>query len=88
MDYRELPIFEGAAAWWRPDINLVDPGLDPVRVNTIETSSNLFHLLGVSPQVGPGFAKEELLHNRGELQAVISDRLWRSRYNADPSMIG
>src|SRR6266850_18913 len=55
MDYRALPVFEGAAAWWRPSMNLIDPGLDPVRVNTIEVSANLFSLLGVGPQVGPGF---------------------------------
>ena len=47
MDYRALPVFEDAAAWWRPDVNLRDPGLDPVRVNTIETSANLFQVLGV-----------------------------------------
>src|SRR5690606_27572721 len=34
MDYRALPVFKDAAAWWRPDINLVDPGLDPLRVPT------------------------------------------------------
>lgn len=88
MDYRALPAFQEAAAWWRPDVNLTDPGLDPVRVRTIETSSNLFRLLGVSPQVGPGFPREEWLHNPSELQAVISDRLWRTRYNADASLIG
>lgn len=88
MDYRALPAFTDAAAWWRPDINLVDPGLDPVRVATIETSSNLFHLLGVSPQIGPGFLKEDALFHRGDLQIVISDRLWRTRYNADQSLIG
>ena len=88
MDYRALPAFKEAAAWWRPDVNLVDPGLDPLRVRTIETSANLFHVLGVSPQVGPGFPREEWLHNLSELQAVISDRLWRSRYDADESLIG
>ena len=36
MDVRALPVFEDAAAWWRPGINLVDPGLDPARVTTIE----------------------------------------------------
>jgi putative ABC transport system permease protein len=88
MDYRALPEFKDAAAWWRPDVNLVDPGLDPVRVHTIETSANLFQLLGVSPQVGPGFPREERLHNPSDLQAVISDRLWRTRYHADASVIG
>ncbi len=88
MDYRALPAFKEAAAWWRPDVNLTDPGLDPVRVRTIETSANLFHLLGVSPQLGPGFPREDTLHNPSELQAVISDRLWRTRYDADKSLIG
>jgi putative ABC transport system permease protein len=55
MDYRTLPEFEGAAAWWRPSINLVDPGLDPLRINTIEVSGNLFDVLGVRPQIGEGF---------------------------------
>src|SRR5688572_19192549 len=52
MDYRALPVFKDAAAWWRPGVNLVDPGLDPVRVNTIEVSGNVFEVLGVRPQVG------------------------------------
>lgn len=88
MDYRTLPAFADAAAWWRPDINLVDPGLDPLRVSTVETSSNLFHVLGVTPQLGSGFAKEDLLHNRGDHQVTISDRLWRTRYDADPGLVG
>ena len=87
-DQRELDVFDDAAAWWRPGINLVDPGLDPVRVNTIEVSGNLFDLLGVRPQIGPGFPEGGPLFVNNELVAVISDRLWRSRYSADPSIIG
>ena len=58
MDYRALPVFSDAAAWWRPGVNLVDPGLDPVRVNTIEVSGNIFDVLGVRPQVGAGFPRQ------------------------------
>jgi predicted permease len=88
MDQRALAVFADAAAWWRPGINLTDPGLDPVRVNTIETSGNLFDVLGVKPQVGVGFPASGPLFVRNELVAVISDRLWRSRYGSDPSIIG
>src|SRR4030095_3470356 len=35
MDYRVLPVFSDAAGWWRPGINLTEPGKDPIRVNTI-----------------------------------------------------
>jgi putative ABC transport system permease protein len=88
MDYRATQsAFSEAAAWWRPEINLAEPGLEPVRVKTIETSGNLFQLLGVSTQLGPGFPKDGPLNSR-DLIAVISDRLWRQRYNADPSIIG
>lgn len=87
MDYRALPVFDDAAAWWRPDVNLTDPGMDPIRVNTIETSANLFSVLGVSPQLGAGFPADGPFFSP-DLAVVISDRLWRSRYNADPDVIG
>ena len=88
MDYRNTQTaFSEAAAWWRPEINLADPGLEPVRVSAIETSGNLFQVLGVSTQLGPGFPKDGPFNSR-ELIAVISDRLWRTRYNGDPSILG
>lgn len=88
MDQRALPVFRDAAAWWRPGVNLTDPGLDPVRVNTIETSANLFDVLGVTPQLGLGFPARGPLFVQNDLAAVISDRLWRTRYHADPSIVG
>ena len=87
MDYRELDVFEDAAGWWRPDVNLTDPGADPIRVRTIETGANLFTVLGVRPQLGPGFPDAGPMFST-ELIAVISDRLWRARYDADPEIIG
>ena len=87
MDDRALPIFTDAAAWWRPDVNLTDPGMDPVRVRAIETGANLFDVLGVHPQIGPGFPAGGPMFS-GDLIAVISDRLWRTRYRADPGVIG
>ena len=88
MDDRALPVFKDAAAWWRPSVNLVDPGQDPVRVNTIEVSGNLFDVLGVGPQLGVGFPGNGPLFVANELIVVISDRLWRARYSADPKIIG
>jgi putative ABC transport system permease protein len=88
MDYRALDaVFADAAAWWRPEANLAEPGMEPVRVKTIETGANLFQLLGVSPQLGPGFPQNGPYFSR-EYIAVISDRLWRQRYSADPGIVG
>jgi predicted permease len=86
MEYRALPVFQDAAGWWRPPVNLADPRLDPVRVNAVAASGNLFEVLGVSPQIGPGFPAHEF--NSREPIAVISDRLWRTRYSADSAIIG
>lgn len=87
MDYRALPVFADAAAWWRPEVNLKDAGLEPARVKAIETSGNLFAVLGVGAQVGAGFPKDGPFFARERI-AVISDRLWRTRYQADPSLVG
>ena len=52
------------------------------------SSGNLFDVLGVRPQVGAGFPTDGPMFVQNELVAVISDRLWRTRYSADPSIIG
>jgi putative ABC transport system permease protein len=89
MDYRALhQLFTDAAAWWRPEMSLVRPGTDPVRVSSVETSGNLFDVLGVAPQLGAGFPVNGPFYSGRDPIAVISDRLWRTRYNADPSIVG
>jgi putative ABC transport system permease protein len=88
MDYRAAEAaFADAAAWWYPEINLAEPGREPVRVRTIETSGNLFQVLGVNTQIGPGFPSGGPLHAPDRI-AVISDRLWREQYAGDPAIVG
>ena len=88
MDYRRLDsVLSDAAAWWRPEVNLAESGTDPIRVRTIETSANLFSLLGVSPQRGGGFPPDGPFFARDRI-AVISDRLWRQYYRSDPAIVG
>jgi len=89
MDYRSLgSVFQDIAGWWVPQVALTDPAQDPIRVPTVETSRNLFRLLGVAPQIGPSFTGDSALDVSMNLEAVISDRLWRGRYHADRSIIG
>ncbi len=88
MDYRALPVFKDAAGWWVLASTSSIPAPDPMRVNTIEVSGNLFEVLGVKPQVGAGFPAGGPFFVTNELICVISDRLWRTRYSADPSIIG
>jgi putative ABC transport system permease protein len=88
LDDRALSqVFEDAAGWWRPNLNLSDGGLDPVRVSAIEASANFFKVLGVQPQLGAGFTPEPL-YVPDSAAVVFSHRLWRSRYGGDPNIIG
>src|SRR5437879_619128 len=37
IDYRALDhVFEDAAGWWYPQVNLTETGRDPMRVNAVE----------------------------------------------------
>ena len=50
-------------------------------------TSEYFRVLGLQPQVGREFDfNAELPGN--ELQVILSDRLWRTRFNAAPDIVG
>jgi len=52
-------------------------------------SGNFFDVLGVKPEAGRLFLPSEYADAPGKFPiAVISDRYWRSHYNADPSIVG
>src|SRR5262245_46737903 len=86
-DYRNLgQVFEDGAGWWYPQVHITEPGKDPLRVNTVEASGNFFSVIGVPPILGAGFPST-VFYSRDNI-AVISHRLWRERFNSDPSIIG
>ncbi len=60
---------------------------DPQRVNTVWITASMMPVLAVSPLLGRGFTEAEDLPN-GPLVVVISEGLWRSRFAADPQILG
>src|SRR5262245_38777472 len=87
VDYRNLSqTFEDAAAWWYPQLTLTETGHEPLRVAAVETTPNLFSIIGVQPVLGAGFPREPFYSR--ERIAVISHRLWRDRFDSDPSIVG
>ncbi len=58
----------------------------PANVFTAFWWGDAFATLGVSPALGRGFLPEET--ERGDAVAVISHRLWESRFGADPAVVG
>jgi putative ABC transport system permease protein len=78
--------FEGVAAFTTDNFNLTGRG-EPLQVPIARVSANFFSLLGVQPQLGRTFAEDEG-QPEGKPVVMLSDSLWRSRFNADPNIVG
>jgi putative ABC transport system permease protein len=58
----------------------------PERVFTALVLDDLFPVIGMPPALGRGFTAEELAPN-GPPAAIISHRLWQSRFGGDPNIL-
>jgi putative ABC transport system permease protein len=81
-------VIEGAAGLqaYLGGIFALREGADPMEIAVTRTSPNFFHLLGVVPALGRGFAPDEVGPGRGQVM-VLSNHLWR-RLGADPGIVG
>src|SRR5207249_5867623 len=59
----------------------------PERISGAVVSPALFPMLGINPIVGRAFAQEEQGEGHDDV-VVISERLWKRRFNSDPYLIG
>jgi predicted permease len=87
LDFRKHDrTFESMAAMTRHDMQLSGSG-EPVMLSGFQVSAGYFHMLGLSPARGREFSTEDELHGRGR-SVILSDRLWRTRFSADPAILG
>jgi predicted permease len=78
--------FEQVAGYQRQALTLSGAG-DATRLAGARASANFFEVLGVHPALGRAFTLQE--DQAGNDQVVIlSDRLWRTRFNGDHSVLG
>ena len=68
------------------EVNLAGGG-EPDRVAAAEVSEHLFTLLGINPILGRSFLAAEEAAEHPSV-AIISHKLWQSRYGSDPALIG
>ncbi len=73
-----------AFQWW--DANLVH-GSEPERLPGFQTTSGFFEALQVKPALGRTFVRDDETFGRHHV-AIISDALWKRRFDADPSIVG
>ena len=77
---------DGVAAYSPDDAHFTGRG-EPLTVHALNVSPNFFATLGVHPARGRTFLTGTAAAD-DDRTAVVSDRLWRSSLNADPSIVG
>lgn len=88
--YRELDernrVFSGLAVFkpWQP--TLTGEG-EPTRLEGQSVSASYFDVLGVAPALGPGLDASQDRPG-GDREVIISDALWRTRFDADTELLG
>ena len=87
LDYKtQLKSFDKLGAFDTATFNLTEGEL-PERVFGAKVSADLFPLLGVQPIRGRTFRPEENAVGRDDV-VVISERLWRRKFDRDPRVLG
>ena len=79
-------VFSASTAYETTAFALTGGG-EPERVDGVRATYRLFDVLGVAPVRGRGFAATDTLASSGDV-VVLSNALWRSRYQSDASVIG
>ena len=88
VDFRARSRTTGAVAGIvASPVNLTRPGAEPVRVTAIRTTASLFDVLGLRPVAGRTFSETEDRPG-GARVAVLGEAAWRSRFGADPGIVG
>jgi putative ABC transport system permease protein len=87
VEWRQsCPSLESMSVFQPGTLNLTGWG-EPERLDAALVSANLFRVLGVRPAQGRDFRDDEEREGNDTV-AILTDRLWRRRFHADPSLVG
>ena len=82
-----LKLFQSVAGFLdMGDRNLTSAG-DPVRVKVVRVTANFLPMLGIIPRPGRNFLSSEDRAG-GPAVVLLSHRLWESKFQGDPSVVG
>jgi putative ABC transport system permease protein len=86
-DWREQnQVFDGIAAFSESRFNL-SGGREPVQVNGLAVTANLFDVLGAKPELGRTFVSTEEQWGK-DLVVVLSHALWMQAFGGDRGIVG
>jgi putative ABC transport system permease protein len=82
-------VFSEMAAYTTDNFTLTGQG-EALHIQGADVSADLFSLLGVKPILGRAFlpTEDKLPTANGAFAIVLSHRLWRERFHADPGLVG
>jgi putative ABC transport system permease protein len=83
---KQCPSLEHVA-YMRGDRADIAAGGEPASVPSVAVTHNVFTLFGVEPILGRAFLPEEEQDGNHRV-VILSESLWRSRFNADRSLLG
>lgn len=88
FDYRQqaADVFDGLVEYHQMNFDLINRG-EPDAVNTGVVSANFFDLLGIRPILGRSFLASDDVPG-AEAVLVLSHTYWRTKFGADPNIIG
>ncbi len=88
LDWLQMQTVFSSLAASRGSLDFVirDSG-EPENISAIRATANVFDVLRVRPQRGQTFTKENEVEGRDHV-LLISDTLWRRRFDADPTIVG
>lgn len=69
---------------WQPTLT---GGSLPERLEGRAVSADYFRVIGVAPRIGRGLVPADDVPNAARV-VLLSDRLWRRRFEADPAIVG
>lgn len=87
MVWRQNNVFSTMALYdfSGPGMNITD-GDRPQQVKGVHVSADYFKVFGIGPAIGRTFTASEDAPN-GPKAAIISDKLWKSHFGADPDIL-
>ena len=78
--------FESLAGYAHADLQLSGAG-QPERFTGFAVTAGFFHTLGLHPALGRDFNNNDEIPGNQQ-QVILSDRLWRNHFAADPNILG
>jgi predicted permease len=86
LDFQRSGAFEALGAWMKWNLTLTGTPM-PQRLPTALVSGSYFPTLAKLPALGRTILPSDAVQGHDDV-VVISDRLWRSAFHADPAIVG